>query len=362
MMRMVTPHTIPVLRFEGSYRDVGRQIGDTCADVLQRSVAFDDELPAGRTRTDQLALASRYRELTADAMPWLIEELDGAAEGADVDPLALFACTVEEIWYEPRTPAGGASNEGRCSDLVAAPPATADGHVLVAHNNDLSPRYRDELVAIERRIPGDPAVFTIGNGVWISVGWNSAGLSLTGNELSPNDERVGIPLELQVRAMLRDTSLDAMVGTALRHDRASSYNNVLASSDGGVVNVEGSATSVEMTEPDGHGHLVHTNHYVCDAMLPYEGDPAYARRSAIRYARAEELLASQADGTVTVEGLREILSDHEHAPDSLCRHVDGGDEGSATCFWCIADVTDMRITFGRGNPCDSVAQEFAFAG
>jgi isopenicillin-N N-acyltransferase like protein len=362
MTRTVTPHTIPVLRFEGSYRDVGRQIGDACADVLQRSVAFDDEIPAGRSRADQLALASKYRELTADAMPWLLEELDGAAEGAEVDPLALFACTVEEIWYEPRAPGDGATIEGRCSDLVAAPPATADGHVLVAHNNDLSPGYRDDLVAIERSVPDDPAVFTIGNGIWISVGWNSAGLSLTGNELSPNDERVGIPRELQVRAMLRDTSLDAMVGTALRHDRASSYNNVLASSDGSVVNVEGSATSVEMTEPDEHGHLVHTNHYVCDTMLPFEGDPGYALRSAVRYGRAEELLASQPDGSVTEERMREILSDHEHAPDSLCRHANGDDDGSVTCFWCVVDVTDMRITFGRGNPCDSVAQEFVFAG
>jgi isopenicillin-N N-acyltransferase-like protein len=362
MTQTVTPHTIPVLRFEGSYRDVGAQIGDACADVLQRAVAFDDELPAGRTRADQLALASRYRELTADAMPWLLEELDGAAEGADVDPLALFACSIEEIWYLPRTPGGGAAIDGRCSDLVAAPPATAAGHVLVAHNNDLSPSYRDELVAIERSVPGDPTVFTIGNGIWISVGWNSAGLSLTGNELSPNDERIGIPRELQVRAMLRDSSLDAMVGTALRHDRASSYNNVLASSDGSVVNVEGSATSVEMTEPDEHGHLVHTNHYVCDAMLPYEGDPVYARRSAVRYARAEELLAAQPDGSVTEERLREILSDHEHAPDSLCRHADDDADASVTCFWCVADVTEMRITFGRGNPCDSVAQEFAFAG
>jgi isopenicillin-N N-acyltransferase-like protein len=340
---------------------VGRQIGDACADVLQRSVTLDGDLPAGRTREEQLALAARYRDLTAEAMPWLLDELDGAAEGADVDPLALFACSVEEIWYEPRTPGGGAAIDGRCSDLVATPPATADGHVLVAHNNDLSPRYREELVAIERRVPGDPAVFTIGNGIWISVGWNDAGLSLTGNELSPNDERIGIPRELQVRAMLRDTSLDAMVGTALRHDRASSYNNVLASSDGSVVNVEGSATSVEMTEPDERGHLVHTNHYVCDAMLPFEGDPAYARRSAVRYGRAEALLASHADGTVTEERLREILSDHEHAPDSLCRHIEEGAAGSVTCFWCIADVTDMRITFGRGNPCDSVAQEFAFA-
>jgi hypothetical protein len=35
--------------------------------------------------------------------------------------------------------------------------------------------------------------------------------------------------------------------------------------------------------------------------------------------------------------------------------------GSATAFWCIADVTDMVVTYGRGNPCDSTAQEYAFA-
>jgi isopenicillin-N N-acyltransferase-like protein len=357
----MTPHTIPLFRFEGSYREVGQQIGEACAGVLQASVAFDDRIPAGRTRAEQLALAERYRTLTSEAMPWALEELDGAAAGADVDPLALFARTVEEIWYEPRVSAGGPGIDGRCSDLVAVPPATANGHVLVAHNNDLSPRYRDDLVAIVRSIPGDPTVFTIGDGVWISVGWSSAGLSLTGNELSPNDERIGIPREIQVRAMLRDGSLDTMIGTALRHDRASSYNNVLASSDGRVVNVEGSATKVELTEPDDRGHLVHTNHYVCDAMLGFEGDAAYAERSAVRYRRAAELLAGRPDGTVTEDGLREILSDHEHAPDSLCRHEAEGVEGSVTCFWCVADVTDMRVTFGRGNPCDSVAQEYVFA-
>lgn len=357
----MTPHTIPVFRFEGSYREVGEQIGEACADVLHASVAFDDQIPAGRTRAEQLALAERYRAVTAEAMPWVLEELDGAAAGADVDPLALFACTVEEIWYASRAAAGGPAIDGRCSDLVAVPPATASGHVLVAHNNDLSPRYRDDLIAIERAIPGDPTVFTIGDGVWISVGWSSAGLSLTGNELSPNDERIGIPREIQVRAMLRDASLDAMVGTALRHDRASSYNNVLASSDGSVVNVEGSATKAELTEPDERGHLVHTNHYVCDAMLGYEGDPVYAERSTVRYRRAGELLAERPDGTVTEDDLRAILSDHEHAPDSLCRHEAEGVEGSVTCFWCVADVTDMRITFGRGNPCDSAAQEYVFA-
>jgi isopenicillin-N N-acyltransferase-like protein len=356
----VTPHPIPVLRVSGSVHDVGGAIGEACADVIRRAVAFDDEIPPGRTRQEQLALADRYRALTAEAMPWATAEVDAAAEAADVDPLALFACHVEEIWYEPRG-SGGPAIEGRCSDLVATAPATADGHTWVAHNNDMHAAYGEDLIAIERRVEDDPAVLTIGNGIWISVGWNDAGLSLTGNELSPNDERVGVPRELQVRAMLRDRSLDAMVGTALRHDRASSYNNVLAAADGRVVNVEGSATAAELTEPDDGGRLVHTNHYVCDSMLGYEGDPAYAERSAIRYRRAWELLSAAAPGAVDAPMLRTILSDHEHAPDSICRHAHEA-RTSVTCFWCIADVTEGRVLFGRGNPCDSIEQEFAFEG
>jgi isopenicillin-N N-acyltransferase-like protein len=289
-------------------------------------------------------------------MPWAIEEIDGAADAAGVDPLELFACHIEEIWYEPRVPA---RTQGRCSDLVATAPKTADGHVLVGHNNDMSRRYERELVTIERVIPGDPDVFTIGNGIWISVGWNSAGLSLTGNELSPNDERVGIPREVQVRAMLRDRSLEAMVGTALHHQRASSYNNVLVSSDGDVVNVEGSATQAELVEPE-DGVLVHTNHYVCESMLRYEGDERYAGLSAIRYRRGRELLDGAQPGTVDAAAMRRFLSDHENAPDSLCRHEADGRE-TVTAFWCVADVTSGEVSFGRGNPCDSVEQRFTFA-
>jgi isopenicillin-N N-acyltransferase like protein len=346
-----------LVHVSGTHREVGAQIGAACGDVLRDAVAFDVDIPAGRTRGEQLALADRYRAIAALAHPWYLEEVEGAAEAAGVDPLALFACATEEIWYEPRTHA----TKGWCSDLVAVAPATADGHVLVAHNNDMSRKYQEQLVAIQWEVPGDPDVLTIGNGIWISVGWNAAGLSLTGNELSPNDERIGVPREVQVRAMLRQPSMDAMVGEALRHDRASSYNNVLASREGSVVNVEGSAMAAELMEPDERGHLVHTNHYATERMAPFEGDHDYARHSAIRAQRAAELLEAERPGAITAQRLRGMLSDHENPPDSLCRHPErwGGD--TATAFWCVADVTDMRVTFGRGNPCDSVAQDFAFA-
>jgi isopenicillin-N N-acyltransferase-like protein len=359
---------IPLLRVAGSHRDVGRAVGAATAPVLRDAVAFDAALPAGRSREAQLALAARYRAATLAATPWLVEEIDGAAEGAGVDPLALFAASVEEIWSVRPSQAGTSEPvPGRCSDLVIGPPFTADGHLRVAHTNDLGEESEPHVVAIEWRVPGDPVVFSLGIGPWISVGWSDAGLSLTGNELSPNDERVGVPRLLMVREQLTAPTLDEAVTMALRPDRASSYNTVLAHRDGRVANVEGSGGDAVVRWIGSGESLAHTNHYVEPAMLRFEGDAAYARRSAVRYDRACALLAAATaagPGTVTPAVLRAWLSDHAGAPDSICRHpgsptVGGsgavagvGDESrTKTVFWAIADVTAGDVAYGRGNPC-----------
>ncbi|MEX0983545.1 MAG: C45 family peptidase [Actinomycetota bacterium] len=353
----MTQHPIARFTVAGTHREVGEQMGEASAGLIRADIAGAwDDLPAGRTRAEQLALAASYRAFTEPRLPWMLEEFDGCAEAAGVDPLEFFACSMEEIWYEPRL----RRTQGRCSDLVAGPAATADGHLLVAHTNDLREGSSERIVALEKRVDGDPVVFQLGGVPILSVGFNSAGLALTGNELSPNDERLGISRDHQVLEMIRARSLEEMVGMALRPDRASSYNNVLTSADGGVANVEGSATDAEVTGLDEDGHLVHTNHYVCERMLPYEGDPAYAKRSAMRYERGRALLAAQPPGSVTMDALHAMLADHEGAPDSICRHPEG-DSTTETAFWCVADVTDGAIRYGRGNPCDSVTQEYAFA-
>jgi isopenicillin-N N-acyltransferase-like protein len=355
------PPPIPILRVSGTHREVGRQVGEACAEDIRAAIDFDADIPEGRTHDDQLELARSYWEVTRAALPWLAQEYEGAAEGAGVDVVAMFATAIEEIWYAPRAGARTESMIGRCSDLVAVPPATASGHVLVAHNNDLSPSQEDSLVAIEWTVPGDPVVFTIGGDLGASVGWNSAGVSFTGNELSPNDERLGIPRGPHFSSMLREPSLGQALQEALRPDRASSYNQVLASSDGAALNLEGSATDAEITGPSGRGTLAHTNHFVCDRMRAYEGDPDYAVRSDVRYRRAGELLDSAEEGSISEASLREMLSDHDNEPDAICRHPERTGGEVKTVFWCVADVTERRITFGRGNPCNSEAQTYAFA-
>ncbi|MDP9242585.1 MAG: C45 family autoproteolytic acyltransferase/hydrolase [Actinomycetota bacterium] len=355
------PPPIPILRVSGTHREVGRQVGEACAEDIRAALDFDADIPEGRTRDEQLELARTYWEVTRAALPWLAEEYEGAAEAAGVDVIAMFATAIEEIWYAPRAGAKSESMIGRCSDLVAVPPATASGHVLVAHNNDLSPSAEDSLVAIEWTVPGDPVVFTIGGDIGASVGWNSVGVSFTGNELSPNDERLGVPRGPQFSSMLRQPSLQAALDEGVRPDRASSYNQVLASSDGRAVNLEGSATDAEVTEPNERGTFAHTNNYVCERMRTYEGEPDYAIRSGVRYSRALELLDAAQEGSITEESLRGMLSDHENAPDSICRHPELYGGSAKTVFWCVADVTERRITFGRGNPCNSEAQSYAFA-
>jgi len=359
-MASVAPPVIPLLQVSGSHREAGRQVGKVCAPTIRRAEAFEEKIPGGRTREEQLALADRYREVTSAAYPWYLDELEGIAEGSGTDPRALFAVMTEEIWYEPYA----ARLQGRCTDLVAVPPATADGAVLVGHNNDMSRTYQDQLVAIEWRVTGEPVVLTIGNGLWMSVGWSSAGISFTGNELAPLDERIGIPREIQFRSMLRQPTLEEALREALREDRASSYNNVLVSRRGEVVNVEGSATDAELSGVDERGMLVHSNHYVCERMRRYEGDPSYVPHSTARYRRAQALLDAAEPGSITLDRIRGFLSDHESAPDCLCRHPERWADtpmGSATAFWCVADVTEMHVAFGRGNPCDSTEQTYTFA-
>ena len=310
---------IPLVRAYGTHAEAGAAVGEATAAAIRRG-----------TTGEHLELAAEYRAVTLEHLPWVVEELDAAARAAEVDPLALFAASVEELTDAPRG----------CTDVVVGK--------LVAHNHDLDAADEEDVVAIEWRVEGEPAIFTLGIGPFISVGWNEAGLSVTGNELDPNDERIGIPRLLQVRDVLTRTTLDEAIDAVLHPARASSYNWVLASPEG-AVNVEGSATAAEIRPLE--DVLVHTNHYEEPPMQRYARRRDHAGSRA-RYARAHELATA---GSAPLE----ILRDHANAPNSICGH--GRADGTKTVFWCVADVDARRIEYGRGTPCTSSAQVYAFA-
>ena len=335
--------SIPVIRVAGTHREAGTAIGAAARDYIRRSVEdaeFDHDM------------VLRYRGASVKHLPWVVEELDAAARAAEVDPLALFADAVLELstFSQTKVPA-------RCTDVAAVPALTADGHLLVAHNNDLSAGDENDVVAIEWKVEGEPTIFTLGLGPWISVGWNQAGLSITGNEVAPKDEGIGIPRLLQVRDVLTRTTLTEATRAILHPARASSYNWVVAQDDV-VMSIEGSATAAEPIAPAEDGTLAHTNHYVHPEMLDFEASVS-SEGSTARLQRAKDLITESLKEAVTRTRLREILSDHEGS-EPLCRHGSAPGD-SQTAFWCIADVTARTVMYGRGNPCESEAQLYVFS-
>lgn len=342
---------IPLLKISGSHFEAGRQLGAATIDTLRQPIAP----PAGRTWEDMRCLAEPYLAATQTALPWLHQEMEGIAAGSGVDLLDLYAHATEEIW-EPVPPSAVSRRPSdKCSDIAAGPPATFDGGIWLAHNNDLGPEVRDRVVAVERQVEDQPRLFTLGIGPFLSIGYNAAGLALTGNEVSPNDDKIGVPRLLVARDILAQRTAKAALAAAARPERASSYNQLISHADGTIVNFEGSATDYELIYAQA-GWTVHTNHYCSAKMAAYERDPAETRGSCLRYERARELMATRS-GPVTPEMLKTFLSDHTNAPDSLCRH---GSE-TETVFWAVIDLSHGAIEYGRGQPCHSPSHRFRFS-
>src|SRR5205085_12441099 len=78
-----------------------------------------------------------------------------------------------------------------------------------------------------------------------------------------------------------------------------------------------------------------------------------------RKRRAEQLMASER-GAVTLEQLRRLLTNHEGAPISICRHPNAdpviGWQRSAVSV--ILEPAVGRMHLSRGNPCESPYERY----
>lgn len=81
--------------------------------------------------------------------------------------------------------------------------------------------------------------------------------------------------------------------------------------------------------------------------------------SPIRQKNVDRLLAKHA-GVITVNRLKQILSDHTNYPLSICRHVSSKDPLCTTAA-VVADLTDQEIHIAMGNPCVARFRKYSFA-
>jgi isopenicillin-N N-acyltransferase-like protein len=337
---------LPIVEVRGTHREVGRQIGERMKPTLQRMLPqLREDLPAGVTWSDMLQQGQLYLSYSRAAYPQYVEELEGIAEGAGLPFDELFLEMCEELWER-------AAWRG-CTDLVARGRATADGSTLIAHTNDLSPDVEKDLVILKVQAGDEPEFLGISvGGAGYSAGFNAAGISMTGNQVSCNDIRPGVPRLLMVRAILGARRLEEAMNACLLPQRASNYNNVIADASGEVYSMEGSATDCEPIYIDGDV-LAHANHYASLPMRRFEADRNDISGSVIRHNRSLRLLRENY-GRLSPELFRKLLADHANYPGSICKH---GLE-SVTVFSLIINLNERRAWIGRGRPCQTTYHEY----
>jgi isopenicillin-N N-acyltransferase-like protein len=347
---MMAEASLPLLEVRGTHRQVGHQIGEHLRSCIQRETAqLHEHLPPGVSWDEMLAKSQHFLSPSREIYPQFIDEMEGIAEAAGVPFEAIFVSHCEELWDNSMW-RGGARG---CTDFAARGKATVGGATLVAHTNDLGPEAEDDLVILKVQAGDEPQFLGVSvGGLGYSAGFNAVGISLTGNEVSSNDVRPGVPRLLVVRAILAARRLGEAMGACLLPQRASSYNNVIADAHGEIYSMEGSATDCEPIYIDGDV-LAHANHYASPAMRRFEADRNAVGGSVIRHNRALRLLRDNF-GRLSPELFQVLLADHADYPASICKH---GLE-SVTVFSLIVDLGELRAWIGRGRPCQTTYHEY----
>lgn len=345
---------MPIVRVNGSYRQMGRQIGEEMRPQVQRSIENARSLIAetfpslGLDWQGALIQAKKYLPFAQERYPQFVEEMVGIAEGGDVpvDDLAVLnvmeAVTMDALYLT------------KCTSMAVSDERTADGHVLAAHNEDWLPEDEANVFLIHATPEKDPPYLAMTyGGLLPNIGFNAYGIAQFCDTVYPTDSRIGIPRIIVSRAVLSAGNLEQAIRYMLVPQRAAGYNHLLAHESGELYSIEVSARHFAIHYAE-NGQIVHTNHFIDSKMQQIEDDPEDLIATRLRYFRASRLLfQTQAH---TVRTLQVIQRDHLNFPNSICNHsTDHFDPlvREKTINAMVVDLTARAIHIAWGSPCEN---------
>jgi hypothetical protein len=346
----------PFLEVSGSPYDVGLAIGRRFGEQVRSGLERRREWFTGLRDFMLDDRATRMEPFVAAAeehFPDVVEELRGWASGAELafeDLLALNLKAELATMKKSRVP-----ETPGCSTLALA----HAGRTLLAHNADGNGTYGDLMFLVRVTQPGKPAFTCLtypgilcGNGPAI----NEAGIIVTTNYIGGLDVRPGVPRYVISRAAIQADSVVEAVKTMTHPERAFSFHYNLGSlEEQRILSVESSVDRYRVWEVE--GLYVHTNHLVQPEMETTPQDTDYVSTSSMpRYrvlSAGAQRLQDRLD-EVTEQTLLTMLSSHEGAPYSPCRHPAGQVSG-ATLGTALFDVGAGSRRLLYSNPCRRIA-------
>lgn len=343
--------SFPLISASGSHHELGRSYGAQAGETVRSAAGLYASFASmfGVT-ADVVALhAEPYRKIVGKYLPWVLEELEGLAEGSGV---SLSDLLVVNARSELISRFGASMFE--CTSVAVTQNRSEDGRPRVAQNWDWLTLMKDLPIVLSAKPEGQPAYVTFcESGQLAKIGVNECGLAVGLNFLTTPEgqrDRVGIPIHLLLRVILAAESIHEALFSLLELPIGGGAHFLLADKSGAIASFEVSPAKTKTYEIGADsktdGLLTHANSYELD--LPPE-----AQRPC-RSARLARLLDGRKP---TRQTLFEVLRDHETgAPEVICSHPTAPMASSSIASFVLEPAgsegdSSPAMWIARGAPC-----------
>lgn len=319
----------PLIEVAGAPLQRGRSYGEQAKARIARSIEhYSAQAERMRMpRADLEKVIQGYMPAVRKFDENYFAEMQGIAEGAGVrleDIFMLNARTeVMKLAVRPELRARllGETNDG-CTSVKVTRDATHDGELIHAQNWDWKEECAETGLVLRILRDDGPDLLTFTEaGMLARSGFNSAGISVTGNNLECDRDyrQIGVPLPLIRRKALESEFVAHAMHTVYATPKTGSNNMAVGHAGGVVINFECAPDETFLLHPD-NGLLVHSNHWLSPIALTKLKDTgiAFSPCTLYREQRVRELLAPQV-GHITVDDVKRALLDDYQSPWSVCR-------------------------------------------
>lgn len=339
----------------GTPYEIGVQWGEGCRDnlvatskiSLDRMTAFL-HIPMERI----VAMAMEHFPYIESFDPYLVEIMKGQAKGSGL----TFEEVVTQKCMSDFTCMSMTGANSLCTAIAATGKATKGGGTIIGQNLDFLPDSDIDFLKVRHGDGLEQYILCINN--WTEYTFSSAGVGLCANATFAKGHTFTLPVSAYIPRVMRQRNADDAFKILQRVARGAAYFQ-LADAGGRMCGLECTSDDFEVIMPE-RDLLTHSNHYLTERFRKIDTAPELQLDSYERMDTMKELF-DRYYGRINPEIAMEILTDHNHHPNSICRHIDPSVPVSTrtlTSFVMVPDEKAIYIT--RGNPCENGYVRYEF--
>jgi isopenicillin-N N-acyltransferase like protein len=357
VINMAVKYSFPVVECSGSPYEIGYMHGSRVKTQVENTVREYKCMFATRFGADWNTVKSFSRKYI-DPINWcdeeLTEEIKGIADGAGMEFEEILAINARTEIIN-RGKATGTLADG-CTSFAVLPGASSDGDTIIGQNWDWKSCLMESPVILRILQGNKPDVLMVTEaGLIGKTGFNSRGIGVCFNAIWTCNNKIGVPTHVLLRRILNSHNHKEAVYALCEAEGAGPANYLIAGSGGDAVDIEYDAGDYTMIFAQ-NGIIAHTNHVIGSTPACGSSSSKDAPDSYIRLIRLKESLGSR-KMSISVEHIKEALSDHVGYPDSICRHVNPANDlvnREATLFSVIMNLDKKEMHLAQGQPCCSI--------